>query len=841
LLRRLTKPYASRAFPGSSKTGRLGLQMLLLALPAVLIYANTFQAPFTLDDNINIADNQAVRLVDFTLENLVRAGFDSPLRTRPVAYISFALNYYLHGYELPGYHLVNLLVHIFTGLFLFLFATTTLNLPGYATGEEQGTPLSGTAGQWVAFFTALVWLVHPLHTQSVTYIVQRMNSLAAMFYILALWLYARARFTPGKASRNMLYTGTCLAGILALGSKEIALMLPLTILLYEWFFLQNLDMRWLRKRLPVVAGVFLLIIVAAFLFLGSNPVEYIRDTYKLRDFTLYQRVLTELRVVIYYISLLIYPHPGRLNLEHDFALSLSLTTPPTTLLSLLAIAGLIAGAVCIAKKKRVASFCIICFFSHLVIESSVLGLEIIFEHRTYLPSMFAVLGLVLAGYLYLPFGRWRIILLVILVIIGSKWTYDRNTLWGDEIAFLQDCVKKAPGKWRTHFNLGHALARRDRLDEAIFHFREALKRTAYHAGLEDDTGYLKEPQTDLEAAVRRQHADLLSNLGNALLRDGCLEAAVEPLEKALQLEPRHVTAHTNLGLVYSRMGRSAVAVRLFRRAIEIEPDYVQAHNSLGLELAAMGDVTGAVESYGRAIATDPNFAEAYNNLGIQQARQGRLTDAVSNLSQAIAIQPDYGEAYYNLGLILAGQGRFDAAAGVLEKAVRERPDFTPARESYVANQANRLKSNRDIARLEQEISLDPGNPDLYSKLGDLLRNRGRLEAAVQEYHRALKIGPASTDILKKIAVLYARQGAYEPALNTLQQILSIAPENADACYKMAAVYARQSRPEMALHWLEEALKRGYRDWSAIQADRNLASIRHTQAFTKLKRKYMAFH
>jgi len=841
LQRWLTKPNTRQVFPGSIKVGRLGLQMLLLALPAVLIYANTFQVPFTLDDNVNIADNQAMRLVDFNLENLVRAGFDSPLRTRPVAYISFALNYYLHGYDLPGYHLVNLLIHIFAGLSLFLFVNATLNLPGYAHAKEQGTALSGTAGQWMAFFTALVWLVHPLHTQSVTYIVQRMNSLAAMFYILALWLYVRARLDPRKASRIMLYTGTGLAGILALGSKEIALMLPLTILLYEWFFLQNLDMRWLRKRLPVVAGVLLLIIVTALLFLGSNPLEYIRDSYKLRDFTLVQRVLTELRVVMFYISLLFYPHPGRLNLEHDFALSLSLANPPTTLLALLAIVGLIAVAVCIAQKKRVASFCILCFFSHLVIESSVLGLEIIFEHRTYLPSMFAVLGLVWAGYTYLPSGRVRVILLISLVIIGSKWTYDRNALWADEIAFLQDCVQKAPRKWRAHYNLAHALARRDRLDEAIFHFREALKRAAYHAVLEKDADRMTETQPDLVAAARRQHADLLSNLGNALLRVGRLEAAMETLEKALQLEPKHVTAHTNLGLVYAKMGRSAVAVQLFRRALEIDPDYVQAHNSLGLELAARGDVSGAVQSYGRAIAADPDFAEAYNNLGIQQARQGRLTDAVSNLSQAIAIQPDYGAAYYNLGLIFAGQGRFDAAAEVLEKAVRLRPDFTPARESYVANQANRLKSDREITRLEQEISLDPGNPDLYSQLGDLLRNRGRLAAALEKYRRALQIRPASTELLKKTAMLHARLGAYEQALTALQQVVSLMPENADACYKMAAVYARQSRHGRALYWLEEALKRGYRDWPAIQADRNLASIRDTEAFTKLKRKYMALN
>src|SRR5262249_6406583 len=161
-----------------------------------------------------IQSNTAIRLTELTTAGIIKSAFGSYISTRPVVYTTFALNYYFHQYNLRGYHVVNIFVHIMNGIFLYLFVRTTLRLS--ALHFKDTTP------EWIAGFTALIWLVHPLHTQSVTYIVQRMNSLAAMFYILSILLYAKARLTAAPKRRWLLFAGCTLAGLLALGCKEIA-------------------------------------------------------------------------------------------------------------------------------------------------------------------------------------------------------------------------------------------------------------------------------------------------------------------------------------------------------------------------------------------------------------------------------------------------------------------------------------------------------------------------------------------------------------------------------------------------------------------------------------------
>jgi hypothetical protein len=141
--------------------------------------------------------------------------------------------------------------------------------------------------------------------------------------------------------------------------------------------------------------------IVALMYLGTHPVEKILSGYKARDFTPAQRVLTQFRVVIFYITLLIFPHPSRLNLDHDFPISNSLIDPVTTILSIGVIVGLMGLAIYKGKKERLLSFCILWFLANLVIESSVIGLEIIFEHRMYLPFMLLSLMAVTLAYRYI--------------------------------------------------------------------------------------------------------------------------------------------------------------------------------------------------------------------------------------------------------------------------------------------------------------------------------------------------------------------------------------------------------------------------------------------------------
>jgi tetratricopeptide (TPR) repeat protein len=588
------------------------LTLLFMTLLVFLIYSNALRGPFTFDDLQNIRDNPHIRVNRLTFDPILGAAFDSPSSNRPIANISFALNYYFDHYDVLGFHVVNLLIHMMTGVFLYLFAKTTLSLPTLRSKHE--------APGWIPLVAVLIWLVHPLQTQSVTYIVQRMNSMAAMFYVLSLLFYAKGRLAEKKRKKWALLGGCILAGLLALGSKEIAVTLPFFIFLYEWYFFQDLSWSWLKGHSLALGGLMVLFAIMALVYLDGHPLQRILSTYAARDFTLTQRVLTEFRVIISYISLLIFPHPSRLNLDHDFPLSHSMVDPLSTVLAIGAIAAMIALAIRIARKQPLLSFCVLWFFGNLVIESSVIGLEIMYEHRTYLPSMLVSLMAVTVAHRYIKRKWLGIGILSVVVVVFSVWTYERNEVWRDDVSLWRDCVQKSPNKARPYYNLGVAVVGRGTVEEAIGHF-----------------------------------------------------------SKAVRIKPDYAEAHNNLGVVLKKQGRLKEAMDHYLEAVAIKPDYVEAHNNMGVVLKTQGRVTEAMNHYTEALRINPDYTEALNNLGNVLKSQGRLQEAIGHFSKAIRIRPEFAEAWNNLGVALAKQKKFKEATGYFSEALRIKPDYAEAR------------------------------------------------------------------------------------------------------------------------------------------------------------------
>ncbi len=598
-------------FPSKFETPLL----MLLAVAVIFIYGQTLSGPFIFDDRNNIRENPHIRISQINLKNLASAAFDSPSHRRPVANISFALNYYIHGYNVVGFHAVNIIIHVITGVLLYFFIQATFRTPALRSHYERY--------KWISFFTAAIWLVHPLQTQSVSYIVQRMNSMAAMFYILSFLCYAQLRVNPQKRSKRWLLSGCILTGILALGTKQNTATLPFFLLLYEWYFFRDLSLKWLKDHLALLAGLLLLLAIVALIFLGLEPLDKIWEGYAFRSFTPGQRLLTEMRVVIFYIGLFFWPHPSRLNLDHDFALSYSLTDPITTLFSMLAIALLLALAVSMAKKQRMISFGILWFLGNLVIESSIFALEIIFEHRLYLPSMMCSLVLVLLV------DRWakpvwlKPLILCALAIVAAVWTYERNEIWRDRITIWEDCVKKSPHKARPYNNLGVALADDGQYSRAIAQYHKALQINPYYP-------------------------NAYTNLGFALAKLGKVEESITQFLKALELKPRDYETLSNLGVALLLQKRHEEAIKYLSEAIALNPYFAKAHNNLGVALSRQGRVKEAIDHYSTALHLDPEYAEAYNNLGVALANQGRYEEAISQFSAALKIYPGYENARQNL-------------------------------------------------------------------------------------------------------------------------------------------------------------------------------------------------
>ena len=591
------------------------LLLSLLAIVVILIYADTLTTPFIFDDLINIQNNPHIRVPALSFENLAWAGFNSPEGRRPVANISFALNYYFNGYNLVGYHAVNILIHLTCGIFLYFLAQATMQTPALRSRYEKFG--------WIPFFTAFIWLVHPLQTQSVTYIVQRMNCMAAMFYVLAMLFYVKFRMSKASRSKWMLFAGCVISAFLAFGTKEITATLPLFIILYEWYFFQELSAQWAKRNFLLLGGVFLLFIIIALVYLDYNPVAKILKGYEIRDFTPVQRVLTQSRVVIFYISLLLWPNPSRLNLDHDFALSYSLLSPATTLMAITAIIGLIAFAILTARKEPLLSFSIIWLFGNLVIESSIIGLELVFEHRYYLPSMFAILAIVSLVFRYVKHALPAVIALSLVGAFFCMWTYERNQVWTDEMTLYRDGAAKSPGKARPQNNLGAALSRQGRLPEAIELYQVALR-------------------------IKPEYGDAHYNLGYALAKTGKLDEGLVHFREAVRIEPKRVKYLNNLGVALALKGSYAEAIEHLENALKIDPSDADGHSNLGLVFKKQGDLDAAMQHFSTALTLDPRHPGALNNRGVMLMDNGQLEVSRKHFARALEISPGYEAARINL-------------------------------------------------------------------------------------------------------------------------------------------------------------------------------------------------
>jgi tetratricopeptide (TPR) repeat protein len=380
-----------------------------------------------------------------------------------------------------------------------------------------------------------------------------------------------------------------MSGLLSFGSKEIAATLPFFLFLYEWYFFQDLNFSWLKRHLLPIGGILLILVVVSFLYLGGNPFEKVFADYKTYPFTLTERVLTEFRVVIHYISLLFVPHPSRLNVDYDFSISHALLDPPSTLLCFLIIAGMIGLAFYKTKKTLLLSFAIFWFFGNLAIESSVIALDIIFEHRTYLPSMLVSLLVVTLIFRYLKSKEICIGILCAVAILFSIWSYERNGVWRDDMTLWADCVKKSPNKARPHTNLGVALWQRGKTKEALEHY-----------------------------------------------------------SKALRINPNFIDAHNNIGIILRRQDRLEEASTHFSAVLRIDPDYREAHNNLGNTLSDLGRFDEAIGHYHEALRIDPYDAIAHYNLGNVLGNQGKFQEARAHYKAALRLKPDFPEARRNL-------------------------------------------------------------------------------------------------------------------------------------------------------------------------------------------------
>ncbi|MES9899024.1 MAG: tetratricopeptide repeat protein [Sedimenticola sp.] len=413
-----------------------------LVILSGLAYLPGLDGPYLFDDYSSIVNNSYIQITDLSVESLYNAAFSTntgPLR-RPLANLTFALNYYISGHSLApfSFKLTNLIIHITNGLFVFVFV---LFIQRHLTSRRHNIPTTDLKAPTqplsavnLAGITALLWVLSPIMLTSVLYVVQRMTSLSTLFTLCALTCYLQLRTNAsnmGRVKQSAIAATLIISFAFGLFSKESAILLPLFIITLEYFIFSDCRpwSRWSelssKQRGIAVAG---LAVISTGLLLFV--IQYATPGYSYREFSMVERLLTESRVILLYLSLILLPHINDFALYHDeIAISTSLLNPATTLAALIAIALLLTFAIRLRKTMPLLAFGVVWFFVGHLLESTFLPLEIIHEHRNYLPALGLIIAAVdLLNRLSISHRQLYFLFLLIGIVFGGT-TLLRATQW----------------------------------------------------------------------------------------------------------------------------------------------------------------------------------------------------------------------------------------------------------------------------------------------------------------------------------------------------------------------------------------------------------------------------
>ncbi len=633
--------------------------MVLILLAVGLAYANSFPGSFYFDDEGAILQNRSIRrLSDWraVLSPPVEAGVGG----RPFANLSYALNHAVHEYRPGGYHAVAVVLHAAAALLLFGLVRRTLRRP--AAGPPffaSGAPRTERAATLTAAAAALLWALHPVHPNVVDYVAQRTEGLMAVLYLLTLYAFVRAlprADVPGSGVRTGWGVAAVAACALGMATKEGMVTAPAIALLYDRTFVSGRFATALRRHWPLYLGLAATWLFLAWLMLTSRLSA--RGVGLDIGPSAYSYALTECRAVVRYLQLSVWPHP----LIFDYGPTYLKTFREALPSALVLCGALLATAVAVWRRPP-AGFCGAWFFVILSPTSSVIPIvqQPCAENRMHLP---------LAGLLVLVTvtavhgaGRRGLVAVSLAAAAFGLLTFDRNPAFQSELSIWTDTVAKLPDSARAANNLGNALLRLDRTDEAIPHLERALALNPQYADAYNNRGviHLRQEQPgpalaafDQALKYKPNFADAHYNRGEAFLKLQRNEEAIAALDEALRQNPYYAKAYNNRAVALLNLGRVDDSLAAVRRALELDPALPEAHYNLGNALLRASDLPAALAAYDASLRIDPRYERSHNNAGVVLLRLGRKEEAAGRFRAALAIKPDYVEARNNLQLVEGG-------------------------------------------------------------------------------------------------------------------------------------------------------------------------------------------
>ena len=582
---------------------------VLLIFLGLAAYADGLTGPFIFDDYDAIIRNTHIRQLWPPRQVLSSPPLTS-VSGRPVVSLTLALNYALGGLSVFGYHLLNVAIHISGGLVLFAVVRRTLQSPALRNVFFRSAP-------YLAATVTAIWLVHPLQTEAVTYVIQRTELMAGFFYLLTIYFAIRGW---EAAEPGGWYAASAIACGLGMGCKEVMVSAPLMVFLYDGIFVSPSWRDALRRHGRLYAGLALAWLILFYLVTkGSRSASAGWDLQiSPRDY-----LLTQAGVIVHYLRLCFWPTPLVISYD-DWPIAHRVVD---VLPQAIVIVALLALTVVALWRRWPAGFLGAWFFLILAPSSSVVPIvtEVAAERRMYLP-LAAVLTVVVvvAGRLAFIWRPVRI-LMTVMVVLGvgllGATTMARNRDYRSDESIWGDLARKRPGIAFAHFEYANALAGTGKLDQAMAHYEWALK-----------------------------------------------------------LRPDYPEVHTNYGDVLADRGRIAEAIIHYREALRLDPTFPEAHNNFGTVLASQRHFDEAIEHFRQALKSRPGWAAALSNLGDTLIKTGRVEEGIGRLREAVASDPNNTQIRLVLADALAERGMHAESIEMCRAALQIDPTSKRARE-----------------------------------------------------------------------------------------------------------------------------------------------------------------
>lgn len=708
-------------------------------------YANTLRAPFVYDDTLAILKNPTIqKLWPLSEVLLPQAEGGLTVSGRPILNLSLALSYALGGHEPWAYHVFNISIHAASGL--VLFGLTRITLRRRRHGEAAADAL--------ALAIAGAWVLHPLQTQAVTYVVQRAEGLMGFFYLLTLYAFARATICHplddkgANRHRRNWFGVSVVACALGMGTKEVMATAPLLVLLYDRTFVAgSFAAAWRERRgFYLALGATWLVLAALIASTGGN-----------RGGTVGLGVgvpwwaygLTQFQAVARYVELSAWPQALVFEYGTFWVRSAGEIAPHAIVVLPLLVATVVA-----LRRWPALGFCGAWFFLILAPTSLTPGtIQMIVEHRMYLP-LAAVVAVAAVG-LHVILGRRALPVFAATALGMALLTANRNHVYRSHFALWTDTLAKRPDNPRAHSGLAEALDELGQRDAALKHRAEAVR-------------------------LQPDESTYQFNLALTLADTGRPAAAVPHYQQSLALKPDEPKTHNNLAIVLARLGRPAEALPHSAAAVRLKPDDALYRYNYGIALMRAGRHAEAISHYEAALRVEPNYADAHFNLGAARVRAKQIEEAIADYRSALKLKPSDADYATALGGALLLAGRPAEALGQFQATLAAHPDATEAAFGAANALAALRRFDEAIAHYQRLLQQAPGHANAHFKLGNTLLDVDRVSEAAMHYESAVRLSPADAEAQHNLGIAYAKLERWPDARRQFETALRLKPDYADA-------------------------------------------------------------